>query len=243
MKATASLIINLIYHPSLFTRHLKDNQLFFTFHTLLFLLSSYPLFAYAKVDLALWLNSYHHPWLDVFFCYATQLGSTLAFVLFMLLLVGLQQNVRTLLISAGSFSLMSAIVQSMKRMSFFDQLRPISHVAIGTSLHLVEGIEPHTHLSFPSGHAGTIFTAVCLVHLLAPKKPFWLSLLLVPLAVAVAYSRIYLFHHFYRDIYVGALIGVSATTLVYSALISWRGPAWLDQTPLALVLPRLRRML
>ena len=198
------------------------------------LLGSYPLLVYDKVDLALQLNNYHHPWLDIFFYYATLLGSTKGFCLFMLLLVALRQDNRTLLIGVGSFGTMSAIVQSMKRMPFFDHLRPISHVAAGTPLHLVDGVVPYTHLSFPSGHAGAIFTAACLVHLLAPKKPFWLSLFLCLIAVAVAYSRIYLFHHFYRDVYVGALIGAWSALGVYAILKDWQGPAWLTQTPLGL---------
>ena len=203
-------------------------------HTSLLLLGSYPLLAYDKVDLALWLNGYHHPWLDVFFYYATQLGSTMAFGLFMLLLVALRQDVRTLLMSASSFGLMSAIVQSMKRMPFFDQMRPILHVPAGAPLHLVEGVVPHTHLSFPSGHAGAIFTIASLAYLLTPQKSVWLCMCLFLVALVAAYSRIYLFQHFYRDVYVGALIGVWSMMGTYATLKGWQGPAWLNQTLLAL---------
>ncbi|MEL6412550.1 MAG: phosphatase PAP2 family protein [Bacteroidota bacterium] len=210
---------------------IKDNKAFFALHTLLLLLGSYPLFVYNKVELALQLNSYHHPWADAFFALVTHLGSSKAYILFLLTLVVLRQSNRILLLGGSSFVAMSLLVQSLKRIPIIEQLRPIKLIPADVAVHLVKGVVPQTIMSFPSGHAGTIFTAVCVIHFLIPKKPLWCTLVLLLVASIVAYSRVYLLHHFYRDVYVGALIGVWSTTAVYTLLKHWQGPAWLRQTP------------
>ena len=213
----------------------QGNKTFFTLQLLLFLLGSYPLLAYNKVNLFLQLNSYHYPLLDNFFYYITFLGSTIFYVLLIMMLVAMKQDNRTLLIGISSFVLMSAIIQYLKSIELFDQFRPIVLMSKEASLHLVKGITHKTYWSFPSGHAGSIFTAVWILHLVVPTKPWWRSLLLCLVACAVAYSRVYLCQHFYRDIYAGALIGTCTTVLVYAFLKHWQGAAWLDQTPLELL--------
>lgn len=211
---------------------IQDNKIFFILQLLLFLLGSYPLLVYNKVTLLLQLNSYNHSFFDYFFYYITFLGSNITYVFFMALLVVMKQDNRTLLIGISSFGMMSAIIQGVKRIEFFEQLRPITSIPAETSLHLVGGIIHKSYWSFPSGHTGAFFTIVWLIHLLAPVKPWWFSIFLCLLACIVAYSRLYLCQHFYRDIYVGALIGTCITISAYTFLKHWQGPAWLDQTPL-----------
>jgi len=208
---------------------IRENKYFFVLHTLLFVGGSYPLLAFDKVVLLLKLNSFHHLFLDYFFYYATFLGSSIAYALLMAVLVVMKLDNRALLAGLSSFIFMSIIVQGMKRLVFFDHLRPIALIPVDTPLHLVEGIVFDTHLSFPSGHAATIFVAVCFIHLLMPKKLIGYSVFLLLGAVIVAYSRVYLCQHFYGDIYVGALLGTWTTTVVYGMLLHWKGPAWLDQ--------------
>jgi membrane-associated phospholipid phosphatase len=105
-------------------------------------------------------------------------------------------------------------------------------------LHLVEGIVPDTHLSLPSGHAATIFTVICLMHLLVLKKSVGGSVLLLFVATVVAYTRVYLCQHFYRDIYVGACVGTWTTAVLYGVLINWQGPSWLDKNLSTLLLAK-----
>jgi len=210
---------------------LRDNRAFCILHALLLLLGSCPLLVFDKVALLLKLNSFHNPFFDQFFYYITFLGSSAMYALLIVILALMHCNNRVLLTGVFSFVVMSSIVQIMKRFVFGDQLRPTALIPSDVPLHLVDGLVPDTHLSLPSGHAATIFTAVCLIHFLMPKKPIWLSILLFLGAVIVAYSRVYLCQHFYRDIYVGAWVGISITTLVYLVLMHWQGSAWLDQKP------------
>ncbi|MHA7877961.1 MAG: phosphatase PAP2 family protein [Bacteroidota bacterium] len=212
---------------------LQENKAFFTLHALLLVLGAYPLIMYDQVTFFLQLNRLHHPFLDHFFYYSTFWGSSAMYALLILILVVIQLDHKTLLTGICSFVAMSAIVQGMKHIIFPNQLRPIALIPAGVSLHLVEGIVPDIYLSFPSGHAATIFTAGYFIHFLMPKKPVWFSILLfLGLAVA-AYARIYLCQHFYKDIYVGAWVGTWVTTLVYAGLMPWKGPSWLEKSPLA----------
>ena len=208
----------------------REHRVFLALHTLLLLLGGYPLLRFEKVSLFLQLNSFHHPFLDRGFYYITSLGSSAMYALFMVMLVVMRSNNRTLLIGIGSFVSMSCMVQGMKRIAFSDQLRPIALIPKEVHLYLVEGIVPDTYLSFPSGHAATIFTAACLVHLLMRKKSAWYSVTLFLGAAVVAYSRVYVCQHFYQDVYVGAWVGTWTTILVYFLLTSWQGPDWLDQS-------------
>jgi undecaprenyl-diphosphatase len=59
--------------------------------------------------------------------------------------------------------------------------------------------------SFPSGHAATAFAAATAVGLLHPR----LRVPLLALAGMVALSRVYLGVHFWSDVLVGSLLGVS----------------------------------
>jgi membrane-associated phospholipid phosphatase len=208
---------------------LKENKSFFILHTFLLLLGSYPLVAFDNVALLLKLNSFHHSLLDQFFYCINCLGSSAMYALLMIALVAMKLDNRVVLTGISSFIVMSLIVQGMKHISFFDQLRPIALIPTDVPLHLVEGIVPDTHLSFPSGHAATIFTTVCFVHLLVKKKSVYFSVLLLFGAAIVAYARVYLCQHFYRDIYVGAWVGTWVTTVVYCVLTRWQGPNWLNK--------------
>ena len=148
----------------------------------------------------------------------------------MCILLWYKTSNRKILIGGSSFVLMSLIIQSMKRIFFTDCLRPLAMISANTVLHVPGGIALHEELSFPSGHAGTIFTAACFLHLVVDNKKATYSILSILFATLVAYSRLYLCQHFYTDIYVGAVIGIGATLLVYMVFINWKGPTWLDQS-------------
>ena len=78
--------------------------------------------------------------------------------------------------------------------------------------------------SFPSGHSTSAFSVFLLLTILSSKKSWGYFLLL--LAVATAYSRVYLAQHFVEDVYAGSLLGTILTLVV----TSWFQP-WLDAHP------------
>jgi membrane-associated phospholipid phosphatase len=206
---------------------IKTNKFFFITYNLLLLIGLYPLLTWDKLTVFLFINKYHHPFFDKLFYYITYLGDGITYGLLLLILWLLKVPPRKLLVGAASFVDMSIIVQSLKRIIFSHYHRPIKFVEDPTQLHIVDGIDVLHHLSFPSGHAGTIFVAVCLVHLILPINNRLYSICLLCIAALVAYSRVYLCQHFYTDIYIGALIGGWTTFLVYSFFVERSMPNWL----------------
>ena len=67
-------------------------------------------------------------------------------------------------------------------------------------------VPPPTDASFPSGHTAASFAAV--FALKASGSPLWKPALAV--AVAMAFSRLYLYVHWPSDVLFGALVGAAA---------------------------------
>lgn len=209
------------------TTTIRANQAFFISYGLLALAGLYPLLAYDKTTLFLKINAVHHPVLDQFCYYITNLGSGLTYGLLLVVLWLGRVHYSKLFIGASSFVVTAAIVQALKRIVFPGQLRPIAFIPDPNQLHLVDQVTILRHLSFPSGHAATIFTAACFLNLIAPTKHPGYSISWLLIATIVAYSRVYLCQHFYTDVYMGALIGGGTAVLVYAWLQDRPLPAWL----------------
>jgi len=80
---------------------------------------------------------------------------------------------------------------------------------------LVEGVEllitAPADFSFPSGH--TLSSTVAAAVLTMTDKRF--GYFAIPLAVLIAFSRLYLYVHFLTDVLGGALIGAVISTVIY----------------------------
>ena len=72
---------------------------------------------------------------------------------------------------------------------------------------------PHSH-SFPSGHTATAVAGAIVLSAFAPR----LTPLLVVLAAAVAYSRVYVGVHYPLDLVGGAAIGAATALLLLAAV-------------------------
>jgi membrane-associated phospholipid phosphatase len=152
---------------------IKDNKAFFIAYNLLLLIGLYPLLTWDKLTIFLFINNHHYPFLDKFFFYLTHLGSGITYGLLIILLFFSRVPYRKLFIGITSFGVMSVIVQFLKRVIFFHHLRPIKVIELANEavqLHLVDNVDVLTHLSFPSGHAGTIFAAACFLSLIGIRK-------------------------------------------------------------------------
>ncbi|WP_184891133.1 phosphatase PAP2 family protein [Candidatus Cardinium hertigii] len=175
-------------------------------------------------------NQWHHPIADYIAPYLTWAGDGLTYGCFILISAVLRTSCRKILIMGSSFVCMSLVVQLLKHLVFAHMVRPIAAVPLDANLHLVNGVKVLTHLSFPSGHSASIFTLVSVIQLLSKSKKEIYSLMLVLLALMIAYSRMYLCQHFYTDIYVGALIGTLSTIVVYLVCMHFKGPHWFNRS-------------
>lgn len=92
-------------------------------------------------------------------------------------------------------------------------LKPL--IARTRPFDLVEGIElligAPTDFSFPSGH--TLSSVVGAAILTMTDRRF--GYIAIPLAVLIAFSRLYLYVHFLTDILGGVLIGAVISTVIY----------------------------
>lgn len=90
----------------------------------------------------------------------------------------------------------------------FERIRPCNAL---DSVRLLVGCG--SSFSMPSGHAANIFSAM--VFLSARYRRFWPAFMSI--AVAVAYSRVYVGVHFVSDVVAGAILGSAIALVFYSA--------------------------
>lgn len=94
---------------------------------------------------------------------------------------------------------------------WIERLRPCYDPELTDSVHLLKGCGGS--YGFASSHASNSFAVAifCWLMLKQHLKYIWL---LIPWAILIAYSRIYLGVHFPGDVIVGALIGIGAAYLI-----------------------------
>ncbi|QJD94696.1 phosphatase PAP2 family protein [Mucilaginibacter robiniae] len=163
------------------------------------------------------INAHYDALADHFFTYATSLGEGITVVT---LSVGfLLVSYRKALLLGTSFAFTGILVQIVKHI--YHAKRPVIYFAQQLNhIHFVKGVHLMTTNSFPSGHTVSAFTAATVLSYLAVNKRLGFIYLL--LAIAVAYSRMYLSEHFFEDVTAGSIIGTMGTVIWIT---------WLDGLP------------
>lgn len=183
---------------------------------------SIALLFYSKVEVQLWVDSRHLPWLDTFFTYLTHLGDGMAFVA-VILLMTLWRSYYHAFEGLLSFATSGLCTQLLKRTLFADILRPKG--LLGAQLHYIPGIDVHTAHSFPSGHTTTAFALATFLalHSTPQRGIFWALA-----AALVGFSRIYLNQHFLPDVLAGAALGTVWATFIHYRLLplQQKGGIW-----------------
>ena len=195
---------------------LRGNAAFFWAFLLFLTAGAFLLGSMQTGDLVLFFSRHRTPGLDLFFYYANYLGDGLIFVpaFFFLLFVrfrfaatipALGLSVSLLTQSAKAFFGHPRPFVYFREMNMLDQLVPVDGVAMHQGMN-----------SFPSGHTMTAFSLFAFLALCLTRKS-WTGLLLFILALLAGLSRIYLLQHFFKDVYMGAALGVLLAVFWYLA--------------------------
>jgi membrane-associated phospholipid phosphatase len=183
---------------------------YFSFGMLLFFLAGLFIFYFlTKEDLFWLLNRQHSVAGDYFFKYGTYLGDGLVMILLGLILFAIGKR-KTGLLLILSFLLSGLVVQIVKRTK--PEPRPgryFTEVHQAEKVHKVDERLLKGNNSFPSGHTTTAFAMFSLLAF-DNRRIHW-QLLFFIVALSVGYSRIYLGHHFFKDVWFGALLGYATS--------------------------------
>ena len=166
------------------------------------------------------LNSFGSSFWDPFFLLLSHKATNVVFYLSLLLYIGYKRNTQQAVILFFLAVLLVVITDQITN-AFkygFERLRPCYTEGIKEKMRWVkEGCGGR--YSFFSGHASNSFALATFFGFIFSKYKRLLPLM-VGLAAAVAYSRIYLGVHFPLDILCGSLFGILWTSLYFSVLYS-----------------------
>ena len=177
---------------------------------------------YGKAASFILLNPYHTKWLDLFFSKFTFLGDGLFVVILAVILFFTSKTQRLSILVLVSYIVSGLLAQLLKHS--FNAPRPKVFFKPEEYQHFIDGVSIANRESFPSGHTTSAFALAFILVYSTNKKSFQVILLL--LAIAAGYSRIYLGQHFLTDVLFGAFLGtfISALTIFVSNKVAYRKP-------------------
>ncbi|MCI7729420.1 MAG: phosphatase PAP2 family protein [Bacteroidales bacterium] len=189
-------------------RVIKDNYIFILPFTIIWIIMFVLLMYYGKINCHLLLNSFHTTIGDYFFKYITEVGGSIPFIILGLLLFYNYRNFIFLGLSQGLSSLITFVIKRVMQIP-----RPsVIFNELGIELPVVNGVDLHHSLSFPSGHTTTAFATFFVLAVIIKNK--YIKLLCLIIAILGGYSRIYLSQHFITDVLAGALIGLLSAIII-----------------------------
>lgn len=193
---------------------LRDNRWFFTGFGLFLLVGGILLLFIEQGDAILYFSERRSVFGNAFFRYSTLLGEENTFFAAFALLLFIRYRYALALPLIG---LTVSIISYVLKRAFYHP-RPIrffTEQGIVEQIITVEGVTLNSgYSSFPSGHTMAAFTLMAFLAFCLPKKSL-VGIVLVLIAVIVGLSRVYLVQHFFQDIYLGAIIGVTLAILWY----------------------------
>lgn len=180
------------------------------------------LFFIEKGDVILFFNETRTDFWTTFFYYFTKVGEEWSYVLIALLFAyfinfraAFSIALAGLFTSIVSFSLKTFFAHPRPK-TFFWKNGLLDQIALPQGYDLYQGLT-----SFPSGHTMSAFALFGLVALTISGRNFSGFCLFI-IAFFIGFSRIYLFQHFFSDVFLGASLGfLIAIFLKYALHKSW----------------------
>ncbi|MEZ5047512.1 MAG: phosphatase PAP2 family protein [Chitinophagaceae bacterium] len=196
---------------------LNQNKYFLYYACVWVVLGLILLLSFTQEQLFYFLNSHHNPFLDHLMTAFSAWGRADAMLIIFLsvfCIPALRQAKYLVQICVFAI-LISLSIQGLKQL--YACPRPLVEYGV-EQVHTVNWLTNFYHYSFPSGHTfGAFSFFFFLTYLIPQKNPFW-QLLFFILALATGLSRIYLGQHFFKDVYVGSILGI--LTCILSLWIS-----------------------
>ena len=194
---------------------IRKHSLYFLLFSLFVVLGGIYTAMSSKTDALFFFNENRQPFWDVFFRFATRLGEGYVYIIAGLVALSYRLRYSLLIATAG----LAVMVVSALTKSYFAVDRPLAMLrkeGLESLLNPVADVTLHTGAtSFPSGHAMSALCFYTLMVLLLPARR-WLDALFFLLAMVVVVSRVYLFQHFWPDVYAGAITGFALALLLYA---------------------------
>lgn len=193
---------------------LRENSLFFVLFSV-FILAGAIILAFIETGDAVFFFNGQRSWFwDQFFKYGTKIGEAGVYLvaLLILLFVGYRYAISV------PFVGVSVTITAFLLKDYFKHDRPSLYfrkLGLLDQLTVIEGVRLNGGTnSFPSGHTMSAFAIFTFLALCLPnKKGKGMALFLLALIVGI--SRIYLVQHFFKDVYLGAIIGVALAFIWY----------------------------
>ena len=192
----------------------KENSLFLILFFAFILVGAIILAFIETGDTVFFFNGQRTWFWDQFFKYGTKIGEAGVYfvALFILLFVGYRYALSV------PFVGFSVTVTAFLLKDYFKHARPslyFKELGLMDQLTVIEGVRLNGGTnSFPSGHTMSAFAIFTFLALCLPNKK-GKGILLFMLALIVGISRIYLVQHFFKDVYLGAIIGVALAFIWY----------------------------
>ena len=183
-------------------------------------------------ELHLMMCDRHTPARDIFYRYYTQVAEWFPYVVCVALLLfsrigdGVFASA-AMLLSALSTQILKHTCNTLRPVTWFDLFMP------EVQLPLVDGVQMHYWLSFPSGHTTSFFALALVVCIILTRDMRRYTSIAVQaglffMAALGGYSRIYLCQHFARDVFGGMIIGIGITLVCYVVFCRFKDQKWFN---------------
>lgn len=167
------------------------------------------------IDILLWLNGSHTIFWDNVMWFATGKWTWLPFyiVLALLLIWKYKKNSILMILLIALLITMSDQLASGIFKPFFERLRPSQSPNLAGKLHFVNDYRGG-RFGFISSHAANVFSLAFYLTLVARDKLKWIPFVLIPWAIFVSVSRVYLGVHYPTDIMVPVILSIPIAWVV-----------------------------
>lgn len=169
------------------------------------------------------VNLHHTPFLDMVMRGLTEMGNGVGIAIVLLSMLAFKSCRDWWYFAAAVVCnvVPALLIQVLK--NIFDAPRPFEYYKTDPGwIHFDPSWgEKLLHHSFPSGHSAGVFSMCCFLSLILPSHRSGWGLALFFFALLVGYTRMYLAAHFYADVYVGSLLGTTATLFCFALMRRW----------------------